>query len=272
MKGNLDGVWDGMTSRSNGFPLECSLVMARIGHRGYLPITPHACVGRGRGLAVRCLKPRSRSLRQLVPLKSAVSSIRASRGAPGTVLEALVHSVHYVHRFEGPVSCDAVSVVLPILRTPSRAQWEVWPIADTVGTNEEIGQKTRKKIRSARKQVEARDYHSLRRTSSSEDQVRQVRRNSRDPHAPGVRSKACGQMVRGTVISANGLGKSKTVLLSQRRQAAASHRSRRRFRGAARQWSTRFSPNSWTAYDAVIATPDMMRSVGSSARFSTARV
>ena len=48
----------------------------------------------------------------------------------------------------------------------------------------------------------------------------------------GVDPKHADQMVRGTVVLPNGLGKSKTVLvIASRRQADGSHRSRRRFRG-----------------------------------------
>jgi len=48
-----------------------------------------------------------------------------------------------------------------------------------------------------------------RRSPSQEDQVREIRRDCGDPHAAGRRSKHADQMVRGTVVMPNGLGKSR---------------------------------------------------------------
>jgi large subunit ribosomal protein L1 len=69
-------------------------------------------------------------------------------------------------------------------------------------------------------------------------------------------------MVRGTVVLPNGLGKSKTVLviasgdkLREATEAGAD------FVGG-EEMVTKIQSEGWTAFDAVIATPDMMRSVG----------
>jgi large subunit ribosomal protein L1 len=69
-------------------------------------------------------------------------------------------------------------------------------------------------------------------------------------------------MVRGTVVLPNGLGKSKTVLviasgdkLREATEAGAD------FVGG-EDMVTKIQTENWTAFDAVIATPDMMRSVG----------
>jgi len=78
----------------------------------------------------------------------------------------------------------------------------------------------------------------------------------------GVDPKHADQMVRGTVVLPNGLGKSKTVLviasgdkLREATEAGAD------FVGG-EEMVTKIQTESWTALDAVIATPDMMRSVG----------
>ena len=78
----------------------------------------------------------------------------------------------------------------------------------------------------------------------------------------GVDPKHADQMVRGTVVLPNGLGKSKTVLviasgdkLREATEAGAD------FVGG-EDMVTKIQTENWSAYDAVIATPDMMRSVG----------
>ena len=77
----------------------------------------------------------------------------------------------------------------------------------------------------------------------------------------GVDPKHADQMVRGTVVLPNGLGKSKTVLviasgdkLREATEAGAD------FVGG-EEMVTKIQSENWTAFDAVIATPDMMRSV-----------
>ena len=78
----------------------------------------------------------------------------------------------------------------------------------------------------------------------------------------GVDPKHADQMVRGTVVLPNGLGKSKTVLV-----IASGDKIREATEAGAdfvggEEMVTKIQTQNWTGYDAVIATPDMMRSVG----------
>src|SRR3974377_252042 len=78
----------------------------------------------------------------------------------------------------------------------------------------------------------------------------------------GVDPKHADQMVRGTIVLPNGLGKSKKVLViasgDKQREAEAA--------GAdivgGEEMVAKIQQENWTDFDAVIATPDMMRSVG----------
>src|SRR5262250_2136308 len=78
----------------------------------------------------------------------------------------------------------------------------------------------------------------------------------------GVDPKHADQMVRGTVVLPHGLGKSKKVLViaggEKQREAEAA--------GAdivgGEEMVEKIQKENWTDYDAVIATPDMMKSVG----------
>ena len=78
----------------------------------------------------------------------------------------------------------------------------------------------------------------------------------------GVDPKHADQMVRGTVVLPNGLGKSKTVLViasgDKQREATEAGAD---FVGGD-DMVAKIQNENWTAYDAVIATPDMMRGVG----------
>ena len=78
----------------------------------------------------------------------------------------------------------------------------------------------------------------------------------------GVDPKHADQMVRGTVVLPNGLGKSKKVLviasgdkIREAQEAGAD------FVGGD-EMVAKIQAENWTDFDAVIATPDMMRSVG----------
>lgn len=78
----------------------------------------------------------------------------------------------------------------------------------------------------------------------------------------GVDPKHADQMVRGTIVLPHGLGKTKKVLviasgdkLREATEAGAD------FAGG-EEMVAKIQSESWTDYDAVIATPDMMRSVG----------
>jgi large subunit ribosomal protein L1 len=78
----------------------------------------------------------------------------------------------------------------------------------------------------------------------------------------GVDPKHADQMVRGTVVMPNGLGKSKKVLV-----IASGDKQREALEAGAdfvggEDIVNRIQSEGWTDYDAVIATPDMMRSVG----------
>src|ERR671927_62455 len=78
----------------------------------------------------------------------------------------------------------------------------------------------------------------------------------------GVDPKHADQMVRGTVVMPNGLGRSKTVLViasgDKQREAQEAGAD---FVGG-EDMVNKIQSESWTDYDAVVATPDMMRSVG----------
>src|SRR5450755_674822 len=78
----------------------------------------------------------------------------------------------------------------------------------------------------------------------------------------GVDPKHADQMVRGTVVLPNGLGKSKKVLViaSGDKLREAEEAGADLFGGE--EMVTRIQTENWTDFDAVIATPDMMRSVG----------
>ena len=78
----------------------------------------------------------------------------------------------------------------------------------------------------------------------------------------GVDPKHADQMVRGTVVMPNGLGKSKKVLviaggdkLREAQEAGADF-----FGGE--DMVNKIQSEGWVDYDAIVATPDMMRSVG----------
>src|SRR5437868_14091152 len=78
----------------------------------------------------------------------------------------------------------------------------------------------------------------------------------------GVDPKRADQMVRGTIVMPNGLGKSKKVLViasgDKQREAQEAGAD---FVGG-EDMVNKIQSESWTDFDALIATPDMMRSVG----------
>src|ERR1700682_4210865 len=120
-----------------------------------------------------------------------------------------------------------------------------------------------KKFEAAAKQVESRPY-SL---DEAVPLVQKIKFAKFDETVEvhmrlGVDPKHADQMVRGTVVLPNGLGKKKVVLViasgDKQREAEAA--------GAdivgGEEIVTRIQTENWTDFDAVIATPDMMRSVG----------
>lgn len=126
-----------------------------------------------------------------------------------------------------------------------------------------MSQKPGKKYTAAAKQVEAKPYALAEAVSL----VQKIKFTKFDETVEvhmrlGVDPKHADQMVRGTVVLPNGLGKSKIVLviasgdkLREAQEAGAD------FVGG-EDVVTRIQQEGWTAFDAVIATPDMMRSVG----------
>ncbi len=126
-----------------------------------------------------------------------------------------------------------------------------------------MSQKPGKKFEAAAQQVEARPYQ----LAEAVTLVQKIKFTKFDETVEvhmrlGVDPKHADQMVRGTVVLPHGLGKSKTVLviasgdkLREAQEAGAD------FVGG-EEMVTRIQTENWTDYDAVIATPDMMRSVG----------
>src|SRR5262245_15164508 len=120
-----------------------------------------------------------------------------------------------------------------------------------------------KHYEAARKQVETKEY-------ALEDAVTLVKKikfakfdETIEVHMRlGVDPKHADQMVRGTVVMPNGLGKSKKVLViaSGDKQREAQEAGADFVDGE--DMVNKIQSESWTDYDAVIATPDMMRSVG----------
>ncbi|MEO8027813.1 MAG: 50S ribosomal protein L1 [Bryobacteraceae bacterium] len=123
--------------------------------------------------------------------------------------------------------------------------------------------KLTKKFAAASKQVEARPYT----LDEAIPLVQKIKFAKFDETVElhlrlGVDPKHADQMVRGTLVLPHGLGKSKTVLviasgdkLREATEAGAD------FVGG-EEMVTKIQTENWTAFDAVVATPDMMRSVG----------
>jgi large subunit ribosomal protein L1 len=87
----------------------------------------------------------------------------------------------------------------------------------------------------------------------------------------GVDTRHADQMVRGTVVLPHGLGKTKTVAViatgDRQKEATAAGAD---FVGG-EEMVEKIQKEGWTAFDALIATPDMMKVVGGWARFSAPR-
>jgi large subunit ribosomal protein L1 len=126
-----------------------------------------------------------------------------------------------------------------------------------------MARKPGKQYQAALKQVEARPYHLqdavvlLKKIKFAKfDETVEVHMRL------GVDPKHADQMVRGTVLMPNGLGKSKKVLvitsgdkLREAQEAGAD------FVGG-EDMVNKIQSEGWIDFDAVVATPDMMRSVG----------
>jgi large subunit ribosomal protein L1 len=124
-------------------------------------------------------------------------------------------------------------------------------------------QKQGKKYQAAAKQVEPRPYN----LNDAVPLLQKVKFTKFDETVElhlrlGVDPKHADQMVRGTIVLPHGLGKSKKVLViasgDKQREAQAA--------GAdyvgGEEMVTKIQTENWTDFDAVVATPDMMRSVG----------
>src|SRR6185437_10210630 len=120
-----------------------------------------------------------------------------------------------------------------------------------------------KKFTAAAKQVERRPY-SLSEAVSLVQKIKFVKFDETvEVHMRlGVDPKHADQMVRGTVVLPNGLGRSKKVLViaSGEKQREAEQAGADLVGGE--DMVTKIQTENWTDFDAVIATPDMMRSVG----------
>ncbi len=120
-----------------------------------------------------------------------------------------------------------------------------------------------KQYQTARKQVEAREYQ----LDEAVSLIKKIKFAKFDETVEihmrlGVDPKHADQMVRGTVVMPNGLGKSKKVLViaggDKQREAAEAGAD---FVGG-EDMVQKIQSEGWTDFDAVVATPDMMRSVG----------
>jgi len=126
-----------------------------------------------------------------------------------------------------------------------------------------MSQKTGKKFAAAAAQVEARP-HALEEAVPLVQKIKFAKFDETvEVHMRlGVDPKHADQMVRGTVVLPNGLGRSKRVLViasgEKLREAEAAGADL--FGGE--EMVQRIQSEGWTDFDAVIATPDMMRSVG----------
>jgi large subunit ribosomal protein L1 len=126
-----------------------------------------------------------------------------------------------------------------------------------------MARKTGKKYQSARKQVEAKEYQ-LEQAIPLLQKIQYAKFDETvEVHMRlGVDPKHADQMVRGTVLMPNGLGKSKKVLViangDKQREASEAGAD---FVGG-EDMVNKIQSEGWTDFDAVIATPDMMRSVG----------
>src|ERR1700692_993715 len=126
-----------------------------------------------------------------------------------------------------------------------------------------MARKPGKKYEAAFKQVETRDYPLIKAVPLLQkikfakfDETVEIHMRL------GVDPKHADQMVRGTIVLPHGLGKSKKVLViasgDKQREAQEAGAD---FVGG-EDMVTKIQTENWTDFDAAVATPDMMRSVG----------
>jgi large subunit ribosomal protein L1 len=126
-----------------------------------------------------------------------------------------------------------------------------------------MSQKSGKKYEAAAKQIEAKPYQ----LPEAINLVQKIKFTKFDETVEvhmrlGVDPKHADQMVRGTVVLPNGLGRSKRVLvIASGDKIREAEEAGAEFVGG-EEMVTRIQSENWIDYDAVIATPDMMRSVG----------
>ena len=122
--------------------------------------------------------------------------------------------------------------------------------------------KSGKKMENARKQIEARPYH----LPEAAEAIKKAHFVKFDETVEvvinlGVDPKHSDQMVRGTVVLPHGLGKSKRVLvIASGEKVREAEQAGADFAGG--EDMVQKIQEGWTDFDAVIATPDMMRSAG----------
>jgi len=122
--------------------------------------------------------------------------------------------------------------------------------------------KSGKKMENARKQIEARPYH----LPEAAEAIKKAHFVKFDETVEvvinlGVDPKHSDQMVRGTVVLPHGLGKSKRVLvIASGEKVKEAQEAGADFAGG--EDMVQKIQEGWTDFDAVIATPDMMRSAG----------
>jgi large subunit ribosomal protein L1 len=126
-----------------------------------------------------------------------------------------------------------------------------------------MARKPGKHYQSARKQVEVKEYQ----LEEAVPLLQKIKFAKFDETVEvhmrlGVDPKHADQMVRGTIVMPNGLGKSKKVLViasgDKQREAQEAGAD---FVGG-EDMVNKIQSEGWTDFDAVVATPDMMRSVG----------
>jgi large subunit ribosomal protein L1 len=122
--------------------------------------------------------------------------------------------------------------------------------------------KSGKKMENARKQIETRPYH----LPEAAEAIKKAHFVKFDETVEvvinlGVDPKHSDQMVRGTVVLPHGLGKSKRVLvIASGEKVKEAQEAGADFAGG--EDMVQKIQEGWTDFDAVIATPDMMRSAG----------
>ncbi len=125
-----------------------------------------------------------------------------------------------------------------------------------------MSRKPGKKIENARKQIEARPY-TLAEAAEALKKAHYVKFDETVELVVnlGVDPKHSDQMVRGTVVLPHGLGKSKRVLvIASGEKVREAQEAGADFCGG--EDMVQKIQEGWTDYDAVIATPDMMKSAG----------